>query len=265
MKLEERLPAVFTAARQNVKATLDLIYIHAEQEVRGLQPRATLNPLIALTAVAAWERLLSDLVGAAKFSEEKWDRTGPGHYHLDTIEVPNPQPNKPDATQRISLPFEPVHLDAKLRQYGVLNGKVSDGWEISIARSWIGVTPKDWIFTKYIDDRGLVYSHLKTNQKVRNGVAHLALPGNGARAEKAGYGWYNDAKSKTIQNGHARGIAAFFMQFIDCTITTVARSHGVDEKRHRLPAGWFQATVPESDSRFPGAVFWGGHSLHRVS
>ncbi|MDI3417993.1 hypothetical protein [Streptomyces luteolus] len=85
------------------------------------------------------------------------------------------------------------------------------------------------------------------------------------RPTKGGYGWYNDAKKqKTVQNGHARGVTALFLQLIDSSIAAIARDKGWDQP-HRLPAGWFRATAPAGDSRYPNIAFWGGQDLHRVS
>jgi hypothetical protein len=62
----ERFAKVCKATRSNVRTALDLIFIHAEKEVRGRQPRASLNPLTILSAAAAYERFFNDLYAAAK-------------------------------------------------------------------------------------------------------------------------------------------------------------------------------------------------------
>jgi hypothetical protein len=71
----ERFAAVCAATRWHVRRPLDLICIHSEREVSGRQPRATLNPFTVLAAAAAWERFLSDLVGAVKY-RTRWSLPG---------------------------------------------------------------------------------------------------------------------------------------------------------------------------------------------
>ncbi|MEY9993193.1 hypothetical protein ABIE67_005225 [Streptomyces sp. V4I8] len=61
------------------------------------------------------------------------------------------------------------------------------------------------------------------------------------------------------------GITAVFLQLIDASIVTIARSNGWPPSRFRLPATWFEAVIPDSDSRYGGGRFWGGTKLHRVS
>jgi hypothetical protein len=61
----ERFAKVCETTKWNVRAALDLIFIHAEKEVRGRQPRASLNPFTVLAAVAAYERFFDHLYAAA--------------------------------------------------------------------------------------------------------------------------------------------------------------------------------------------------------
>lgn len=61
------------AARVGMSDMVDLLLIHNERPVRGLQPRSVLNRLVVLLAVAPWERLVSDLDAI-----QRHDFTGPG-------------------------------------------------------------------------------------------------------------------------------------------------------------------------------------------
>lgn len=260
MLTEERFSNVCRETTWHVKKPLDLIYIHTEKEVRGRQPRATLNPLTVLMAAAAWERFLSDLVGAMKYPDSKWG--GSGESGLGRFQIPKKK--RDDGQGWISRPWEPVHLDPYLRQQGVIGGDLSDGWAAWLSSSWVGTTPKSWTFEKYRQHPDAFHIVLKETQRVRNGVAHLALPQDIPGTQASSYTWTNNARSITIQSGHARGVTAVLLQLIDASIVTVARHHGWSADRHRLPAAWFQDKVPDTDGRYPGAQFWGGHALYRV-
>ncbi|WP_159072356.1 hypothetical protein [Streptomyces sp. CMB-StM0423] len=260
MLTKDRFADVCRETTWNVKKFLDLIYIHSERDARGRQPRATLNPLTVLMAAAAWERFLSDLVGAASYPEDKWgDRGSSG---LGRFEIPKAK--RSDGQGGLSRPWEPDHLSPYLRQRGVINHDISDKWAAWLSFTWAGATPKSWLFVEYAQEPSVFRDVLKEVQKIRNGVAHLAFPQDFAAASESSYTWINNAQSITIQSGHARGLSAALLQLIDVSIVTVARSHGWPTEGCRLSAAWFRAKVPESDSRYAGTEFWGGQSLHRL-
>ncbi|WP_306316271.1 MULTISPECIES: hypothetical protein [unclassified Streptomyces] len=268
-----------------MKVALDLISIHAEREVRGRVPRASLNPFIAIAAVAAWERFLADLVGAATFTDAEWHDKG----YPDGDDAG--QDDEPAETKRgpghFSLPrgaaYEPEQLNGYLRNQGILKGNLTDGWAAQLAGSWTGATPKAWRFAEYVQDPDAFRAALKSAQNVRNGAAHMALPatvvvpeahrpagvpdGSATAVEtaQAQYYWTNDAIAPTIQNGHARGVTALCVQLIDSSIVRVAKEVDCDPTGIRLPAGWLDSTVsgPRRD-RYFGLTFWGGKALHRV-
>ncbi|MFF3056372.1 hypothetical protein [Streptomyces sp. NPDC057909] len=260
MLTEERFKAVCAETAWHVKKPLDLIFIHAEKEVRGRQPRATLNPFTVLAAAAAWERFLSDLAGAVKYPDHTWGETGKSG--LGRFQIPKKK--RDDGKGLISLPWEPAHLNSYLRRQGVLGGDLSDGWAAWLSSSWVGSSPKGWSFAEYANDPDAFHIVLKEAQRIRNGAAHLALPQDVDGAQKSDYTWTNNAESVTIQNGHARGVTAVILQLLDASIVTIARDHGWSANGYRLPAAWFQAAVPATDSRYPEAEFWGGGALHRV-
>lgn len=112
------------------------------------------------------------------------------------------------------------YLCLYLRRRGVLDRDLSDEWAAWLSFTWVGATPKSWVFAEYARNAEIFRDVLKEAQKVR---------------------------------------------LIDASIVTVARSHGWPCEGHRLPAAWFRARVPDIDSRYPGAEFWGGQRLHRLS
>jgi hypothetical protein len=61
--------------RNGLRNAVDLVLIHNEKDVRGKQPRAVLNDLTVVLAVAAWERFVVDVQA---LGTRKW--TGPGHH-----------------------------------------------------------------------------------------------------------------------------------------------------------------------------------------
>lgn len=249
---KQRFAEVCNATKWNIRAALDLIAIHAEKDVRGRQPRASLNPFTVLAAAAAWERFLSDAVGAAKFTEEQWSHKGLGHYQF--------KEKRPDGTP-INPAWEPTHLNGILRNYGVLNSDITGGWEAYLADSWWGASPTNWRFVRYPEDPPAFESALKNSQHARNGAAHFALPQSAAKSSAFGYSWDSDAKADTIQAGHARGVTALFLQLIDRSIETIANDHGWIPGSFQPDSGWFEDVVPASDRRYPGVKFWGGRSL----
>jgi hypothetical protein len=238
---------VCDATLWNIRAALDLIAIHAEKDVRGRQPRASLNPFMVLAAAAAWERFLSDVTGAAEGKD-------PGHYQF--------KEKRPDG-RPVNPAWEPKRLNEVLRKHGVLNNDITNSWEAHLADSWSGASPTKWRFVRYVEDSGSFDMALKNAQHARNGAAHFALPQSAKESSAFGYSWNSDADANTIQSGHARAVAALFLQLIDCSICAIASERGWAPERFEPYTAWFKDVVPSSDSRYPGVRFWGGHSLLR--
>jgi hypothetical protein len=279
----ERFAKVCKAARWNVRAALDLIFIHAEKEVRGRQPRASLNPLTVLSAAAAYERFFDDLYAAAKDknagNDEEWE-PGRSETGVGKDKIPGLPKVKTGRQWLVKS------LDELLGEAGIVRSLASY-WEAWMAEGWFGATPTDWTFRKYSEDPDSFDRALHGARHARDGAAHFILPKTAARskdwydpipitdgslfAKKLhdmgkmtwNYSWDGDTKSDTVQSGFARGITAFLIQLIDGSIVAVANSHDWRAGTYRLPAGWFTAQVPRSDSRYAGAQFWGGQTLHR--
>ena len=279
----ERFAEVCTTTRWHVRTALDLIFIHNEKEVRGRQPRASLNPLTVLSVVAAYERFFDDLYAAAMDEIER-DRTKKWRSGHSQNEIGRIGPKKKRGPRKQWLPES---LGELLREEGIVSNLTSY-WVAWMTDGWFGASPTDWAFRKYSEDPEAFEHALQDARHARDGAAHFILPKTAARAAadyepipiadglfakklrnrgKTGwnYGWDSDAKSDTVQAGFARGATAFFIQLIDSSIVAVADEHSWSAEKHRLPTGWFAAEVPGSDSRYAGAQFWGGQALHRVS
>jgi hypothetical protein len=250
---------VCEAARWNLRAALDLIAIHSEKEVRGRQPRASLNPFTVLAAVAAWERFLADAVGASAGTGKPWP--GPGHFKFD----PKKDNKKLPDGRWVTPPWDPSYLNDYLRVRGVIKSglDLTDYWEAHLAGSWWGAAPTRWRYVRYADDPSAFEVALKNAQYARHGAAHFALPYNAVMSAPFGYNWNSDAAADTIQSGHARAVAALFLQLIDCSIIAIAEDHGWRPERYQPTSAWFEAMVPASDTRYPRVEFWGGRSLFR--
>lgn len=69
----ESLASICAYTRESFLAVFDLVLIHNEQQVSGPQPRTTLNWVIAMLSVRAWERFVADVShlaesGTARFA-----------------------------------------------------------------------------------------------------------------------------------------------------------------------------------------------------
>ncbi len=248
MLTPERLKMVAKAAESNMKKPLDLIAIHAEQEVRGIQPRASLNPFTVLAAGAAWERLITDLVGASQS-----------------------EPIAPGDGKSAEGTHYPQSVDGYLRNRNVVKESVTARWEATYAKGWKGVTPTRWSTVtrnSHPDDRQEFNRYVVAAIAARNAAAHFALGYNAKKiehqwVEDGGYPWDSDAESVTLQAGYVRGATALWLQLIDTTLVAVAADHAWDPAPFRLPADWFGAAA--TSDRYYGVEFWGGKALHRVA
>jgi len=300
----ERFAKVCETTKWNVRAALDLIFIHAEKEVRGRQPRASLNPFTVLAAVAAYERFFDHLYAAAtdrprpstasrpRQAGQHKDEWEPGSAEKEIGRAPIPELADTALAGRGSVPqarrqWIAQSIGELLREAGIARDLTSY-WKLWVSESWFGASPTDWTLRTYSDNPEAFSRSLHAARHARDGAAHFILPKTAARAREWfdpipitegglfakkllemgkttwDYSWDSDAKSDTVQSGFARGITAFFVQLIDSSIVAVADSHGWSPRTYRLPSGWFAAEVPSSDSRYAGAQFWGGQALHRV-
>lgn len=248
-----RFDEVCNETKKNLKTALDLIAIHHEKDVRGPQPRASLNPFTALAAAAAWERFLADVVGAAQDTAAKpWP--GPGHSELGVLEI-----NRNNHRRKIAPQWAPSYLNTHLRNKGVINGRpdLTDSWEAWLDNGPPAPVPKpsDWNYVKYPQDPSSFERALKNAQHVRNGAAHFALPRSARQSLPYGYTWEGDAASDTVQHWFALSVTALFLQLIKCSLVAIATDHGWDPGGYRLPAEWLEA-APRG-GRYQDVRLWG--------
>ncbi|MFJ2836685.1 hypothetical protein ACIO52_15130 [Nocardia sp. NPDC087230] len=248
MLTPERLKEVAEAAENNFKKPLDLIAIHAEQPVRGTQPRASLNPFTVMAAGGTWERLIADLVGSA---DSDWKGTG-------STKSPDGGVHHPDK------------VDGYLRNRAFTTGPVTSRWEAIYPKSWKGATPTRWTTVDGGSDeseRAEFLRHVWGAIAARNAAAHYALAQNADVAllkhpSEDSYPWDSDARTATLQSGYVRGAVALWLQVIDSTLVAIASDHDWEPDQFRLPADWFGAV--SISSRYQGVEFWGGRALHRI-
>jgi hypothetical protein len=235
-------------AEENLKTALDLIAIHREKDVKGPQPRKSLNPFIALAAAAAWERFLADVVGAAQGTATRpWP--GPGHSELGFLQVNQ---------QQIAPQWAPSHLNTYLRNKGVINGNpnLTDSWEAWLDNGPSGpvMLPSKWKYLKYLQNPSSFDDALKNAQHLRNGAAHFALPRSALKSIPYGYTWQGDAVKDSVQHWAALPVAALFFQLIKCSIVAIATDHGWNPDKYQLPHEWLEDTP--CDGRYQDVSLW---------
>jgi hypothetical protein len=254
-----RFTKVCEAACWNLRAALDLIAIHSEKEVRGRQPRASLNPFTVLAAAAAWERFLADAVGASAGTGKSWP--GPGHFRFD----PKKDNKKLPDGRWVTPPWDPSYLNGYLRVCGVIQSglNLTDYWEAHLAGSWWGAAPTRWRYVRYTDDPSAFEMTLKNAQYARNGAAHFALPYNAVISALSG----TTGTAMLRQTPSSQGTLVLYPP-CSCSSSTALSSQspkttaGAPNGTSPLSA-WFEAIVPASNRRYPGVEFWGGRSLFR--
>lgn len=225
---EPSFSEIVADAKKGLSNAIDLILIHNEHNVRGNQPRSTLNPLILMLAVAAWERFIADtcLLANDAFEGAGLGQSPPGRAFFSSRGAINV-------------------LGALTSQ------RLPNGFTVKVFDSWVGKYP-----TNARTVHGLeVAEYVNDAIKHRNGVAHRSLPHAYSDAR-----FSSDARSHTVQAGWARGAAATIVQILDQSIVAISREAGF-AKVHRLPRAWFipQARILRG-VKTPGAL-WGEHEL----
>lgn len=260
----KRLIEVAAAAEANFQRSIDLVLIHNDgPAVKGVQPKASLNPLIVVTAVAAWERLVNDTYHALttadnwfKVGEEQsefWRAYSEKMGHLDNIE---------------GLKDLEDH------------GRIVDNWKGTFAHDqWGGISPSRWgrlkgntLGAKY----GLtIGQHLDQWILLRHAIAHNAMPQLEKRISAKKWDTSVNPKSdpfrnsegekiclwgpSTVQAAPARACLLALLQVADSTLKTLADRTGAVRDEVALPNGWFQPELPKSLARgHQGSrVLWG--------
>lgn len=225
--------------REAFQDAIDLVLIHNETRVRGDQPRASLNPLIVLLAVAGWERFILEVRAAALHAaSDEW-----------TVGTARPRPRGGqarygDAVSEVVAPLS--------------GGALPAGWQVRVFTRWKGVSPQGARLCSGADPE--LEQHVNEWINLRNKVAHRCLPQDGTPF------WSSDADAHTIQAGEARIALAELVQLVDQAIVAISSAAGFEPARLRLPAGWFTPAPPPGFRGYtrPSAL-WGGYPLHRVT
>lgn len=229
---EHAFAQVCADAQAGLSNALDLILVHNERSVRGPQPRASLNPLTLLLAMAAWERFVADLalISRGQFTSVGEIPAERGGAYL----VMNGGAGA-DVLDAVSAGRAPAQL----------NIRAFDGW-----RGAAPTRPRDCVGAEIFQDIDAAIG-------VRNAIAHRTLPRNALDPY-----WKSDAKSHTVQAGWARGITAVVFQLIDQVMghVSVAASFGTI---YRLPHPWFDAEPARLRGVDEPGRLWGGWSLPR--
>lgn len=283
----DRFAQVARAARDNLGVAVDLVMVHNEKVVRGLQPRASLNRAIVVSAVGGWDRFVADTRSAFTHSSdvEPWiaglDKSVPVQLYADVA-------------ARV------------LAEAGACDAVYPSRISLAAATGWTGVriTALEGLSLGHPGARsGLTFAqHLNQWVTLRNALAHGSIRQLLARVDKpeswedpkigdpyasALHGryrlWRSDAEGDsseppgkrmigaTIQAGCARSCLALVVQLVDWLIADICstQARGWDADDLRLPAEWFQKELPD---RFRGATaehyahwsLWGGPSLSRT-
>lgn len=284
----DRFYRVTAAAFANLSSAVDLVIVHNEKVVRGLQPRASLNRAIVVMAVAAWDRFVADAQDACRERADgaSWytgaQTSQPGELYARRASVLLNQA----ATQESFL--ERIHIVAATDGKGVRLKRME---ELVGARrgEWSGLT-----FAQHLNQWIMLRNALAHNS-IRQLITAAASPGRWnspdigdpyASIQADGTCgryrlWESDAvgdsgdkenrlSGATVQAWSARSCLAFIIQAVDWLIVDIAQAHGRgwDPDTLRLPQVWFERDLPP---RIRGAVpdgyahwsLWEGPTLHR--
>jgi hypothetical protein len=283
----DRFYSVTAAARANLSSAVDLVMVHNEKVVRGLQPRASLNRAIVVMAVAAWDRFVADTQDACT------ERADGAPWYTGTHPT---QKGELYARRASILLNEAATQEPFLERIHVV--AATDGIGVSLKRmeELVGEQRGEW--------SGLTFAqHLNQWITLRNALAHnsirhliqAAASPNGWNSPDVGdpYAsiradgtcaryrvWESDAVGDsseqdrligaTVQAWSARNCLAFFIQAVDWLVVDIAQAHGRgwDPGTLRLPQAWFERDLPptirgaEPDG-YAHWSLWEGPTLHR--
>jgi hypothetical protein len=221
---------------------IDLVLIHNEEDVRGVQPRAVLNDLTVLLAVAAWERFVVDV---RALPARQWITAGL-HKKVDGIAYLGQKdyPARPGPARTI-LERAP-------------GGRLPGAWTVTSFGDYRGKSPRIPRCLAGDLDVAELAEQADAWIRLRNSVAHRCM----AQDLQDPY-WKSDAKSHTIQAGWARAVLALFLQISDQAIAAIAAEARFPQPRlYRLPPEWFLDEAPAGlrGTTEPN-ILWGGSAL----
>ena len=204
--------------------------------------RAFLNPSIALTAVATWERFAVDLCWASERTE--WSIDTAGWYEGYDSAVPWPE-SRPDRGLAQNKKYGQSHyIDGLLIRDGVLAEPLTSSWTLHVATSWFGADPTEWMWANYSappasENRDIIRQAMLgaklpacccpplVRQEGRAGALLRSddMPDTDADLRDWCYVWQKEKPGRpAIQHGYARGVVALIIQLIDITVATI-RDH----------------------------------------
>jgi len=232
--------------RRGFTCIIDLLLIHNEKRVSGLQPRATLNQLIAMQSVSTWERLVSDVGGLARREQRDGRPALPGVVDSRGFSRLSNDTNGGSSTAVSTLSAASGRMIPDCWQIRIpTNGR---GKELSFGRTTTGLDPQlaelvDW----WVD--------------VRNGVAHRSMP------QLAKWIWVTDAYAKdghTINTTSARAAFTLFLQLSDQAIRALVEAAEFSNPNQLLlPEDWLAGNIqPQRGVTDPEQLrLWRGRSL----
>lgn len=245
MAAQDAYARTCSAAADNLTDAVNCCRVHNEVEVRGRQPRSSLNPLTVVAAASAWERFIFETAAVLKHAG--------------------------DTARLASLALEETESSAGRSSF-LLGQDRKWSWNLQrdltvhCAFSWRGkqVRRVRTLVGNNADPvEGLtLFQVLDQWADLRNAIAHRTLQRtatvrtsddryrgpyechvDGQRSTRLL--WNSDADRETVQAGTARACLAFYVQLVDAVIARVAASQGWDSALLRLPSEWF-TNSPES-------------------
>lgn len=228
-----------SAAAANLADAVNCCRVHNEVEVRGRQPRSSLNPLTVVAAASAWERFIFETAyvlqhadDAARLAALAMEETNSGAGRSSFLLGQDRKWSwnlRRDLTMRCAFSWR----GKQVRRVRRLVGNIADPVE--------GLT---------------LFQVLDQWADLRNAVAHRTLQRTATiRTSDSRYSgpyecdidarrstrllWNSDAESETVQAGTARACLAFYVQLVDAVILRVAAAQGWDTALLRLPDEWF--------------------------
>ncbi|WP_067572295.1 hypothetical protein [Nocardia acidivorans] len=240
----EAFARIVDDTRQGFAEVIDLILIHNERTVSGPQPRTTLNPLIAMLSVAAWERFVADVGALARSADPASVR--PGEVKSNGFNV-------------ISDNEEGGHSKAVSTLKAASGGILPDRWRILVTTVSPGVFLKFGYTAEGLDPQ--MTELVDWWILVRHKVAHRAFPQLLKWTEQS------DAEDgKTINATLARSAFTLFLQLADQSIRALTEAAEFESPDQLwLPEDWLTGTLlPQRGVDDPAHLhLWKGRSLAR--
>lgn len=214
---EAGFSAIHADARRGLSDALDLIIIHNEKAVRGNQPRATLNGLTILLAVAAWERFIADCRALQLCECCSAD-------HPCTF-VPGNQRSSGGGAYLRTKDGRVSAAAATLS--GLTDGRLPGAFRVVSFNGWSGVRPTVPVEVTGMDLAAPVFDAIG----YRNGVAHRSLSQQPSISDAE--------KSVTIQAGHSRAVVALMLQIISQATQGIVEAADFSGS-YAFPSAWFE-------------------------